>query len=147
MTKWRDIAKLLDSCYSLFLREIGEPQENVLRLCLLEAKRSGEAESLQVGGTVIENLHRLQVTSHSRVFELVWNQYIAYAVTNELFGRRMVTKRLIRAVCCAATPNRHSSITLNVRPWRQGSIPARTPICVFCRRTTSLMWFPLGCQP
>jgi hypothetical protein len=30
MAEWREIAKLLDSCHSLFLHEIGEPRENVL---------------------------------------------------------------------------------------------------------------------
>jgi hypothetical protein len=76
MAKWREIAKLLDSCHSLFLQEIGEPQENVLRLLLVEAKRSDEAESMQVGGAIIEDLHRVQATDESRVFELIWNQYI-----------------------------------------------------------------------
>jgi hypothetical protein len=73
------IAKLLDSCHSLFLEEIGEPQENVLRLLLVEAKRSDEPESMQVGGAIIEDLHRVQATDESRTFELIWNQYILYA--------------------------------------------------------------------
>jgi hypothetical protein len=86
MTKWREIAKSLDSCHSLFLQEIGEPQENMLRLLLVEAKRSDEAESMQVGGAMIEDLHRVQATDESRAFELIWNQYILYAVTNESFA-------------------------------------------------------------
>jgi hypothetical protein len=86
MAKWREIAKLLDSCHSLFLQEIGEPQENVLRLLLVEAERSDEAESMQVGGTIIEDLHRVQATDRTRAFELIWTQYVVYAVTNESFG-------------------------------------------------------------
>ena len=86
MTEWSEIVKSLDSCHSLFLREIGEPQENVLRLLLVEAERSDEAESMQVGGATITDLHRVQATKRSRTFELTWNQYIVYAVTNESFG-------------------------------------------------------------
>lgn len=86
MAEWREIAKSLDSCHSLFLQEIGEPQENALRLVLVEAERSDAAESMQVGGTTIKDLHRVQATERSRTFELIWNQYIVYAVTNESFG-------------------------------------------------------------
>jgi len=46
MAEWSEIAKLLDSCYSLFLHEMGEPREGVLRLLLLEAKRSDEEISM-----------------------------------------------------------------------------------------------------
>ncbi len=86
MIEWGEIAKLLDSCHTLFLQEIGEPRENELRLLLLEGMRSDEAESRQVGGVTFEGLHRIGSTEGSRVFELIWNQYIAYAVTNESFA-------------------------------------------------------------
>lgn len=86
MAQWREMAKLLDSCHSLFLEKIGEPQENLLRLLLVEGKRSDEPESMQVGGAVFEDLHRVQATDESRTFELIWNQYILYAVANESFA-------------------------------------------------------------
>ena len=86
MPEWREIAKSLDSCHSLFLQEIGEPQENVLRVVLVEVERRDAAESMEVGGTIINDLHRVQATERSRAFELIWNQYIVYAVTNESFG-------------------------------------------------------------
>jgi len=87
MAAWGEIEKSLNSCHSLFLEEIGEPQENVLRLLLLEAQHGDEAESMQVGGATIKDLHRVQPTVRSRTFELIWHQYIVYAVTNESFGR------------------------------------------------------------
>jgi hypothetical protein len=86
MAEWSEIAKLLDSCYSLFLHEMGEPREGVLRLLLLEAKRSDEEISTQVGGAIIEGLYRVQAVNDSRAFELIWNQYIAYSVTSESFA-------------------------------------------------------------
>ena len=86
MAELSEIAKLLDSCHSLFLHEIGEPRENVLRLLLLEAKRSDEEISMQLSGAMIEGLHRVQVVNESRAFELIWDEYIAYSVTNESFA-------------------------------------------------------------
>lgn len=86
MAEWRKVAKSLDSCHSLFLKQMGEPQENVLRILLVEAARSDETESMQVGGAIIKDLHRVQTTERSRTFELIWNQYILYAVVNESFG-------------------------------------------------------------
>jgi hypothetical protein len=86
MTEWHEIAKSLDSCYTLFLQEIGEPRENELRLLLLEGMRSDEAESRQLAGVTFEGLHRIRPTDGGRVFELIWNQYIAYAVANESFA-------------------------------------------------------------
>jgi hypothetical protein len=81
MAKWREIAKLLDSCHSLFLKEIGEPQENVLRLLLVEAERSDEAESMQVGGAIIEDLHRVQaptITTSQPSLRPHWKMIASY---------------------------------------------------------------------
>jgi hypothetical protein len=71
---------------TIFLREISEPEENVLRLVQQEANANSETVSVKVGGTTIENLRRIESTERSRTFELRWNQYIAYSVRNESFA-------------------------------------------------------------
>ena len=81
-----ELSKTIDSCQTLFLREICEPEENVLRLVVQEANASPQVETLDVCGTKFENVHRIESTERSRVFELTWNQYIAYNVTNESFS-------------------------------------------------------------
>ncbi len=83
---WNETKSLLDSCHSLFVREIGEPEEGVFRVVLHEGILSGEAESLNLGGTTIENCYRVRSTDVSRVFELIWNKYIAYSVRNEEYA-------------------------------------------------------------
>jgi hypothetical protein len=86
MPDWRDVAKVLDSCHSLLVDEICEAGENTLRLVLVETMVSAEVESLRIGGVVIDGLHRIAASDESRRFELVWDKYIAYAVTNESFA-------------------------------------------------------------
>jgi hypothetical protein len=86
MPELAEMAQAIDSCHTIFLREISESEENVLRLVLQEANANSETVSLKVGGTTIENLHRIESTERSRTFELRWNQYIAYSVRNESFA-------------------------------------------------------------
>lgn len=80
-----ELVSAIDSCYTLFLREICEPEENVLRVVVQEASAGSETVSHEVAGTTIENLHRIESTASSRVFELTWSQYVAYSVRNESF--------------------------------------------------------------
>ncbi len=81
-----ELTQMIDSCYTIFMREISESEENVLRLVLQEAEVSPETVSHKLGGTVIDNLHPVETTERSRTFELKWKQYIAYSVTNESFS-------------------------------------------------------------
>jgi hypothetical protein len=86
MTTLPELTQMIDSCYTIFVREISEPEENVLRVVLQEAEVSAETVSHKIGGAVIENLHRVEPMESSRTFVLKWNQYIAYSVTNESFA-------------------------------------------------------------
>jgi hypothetical protein len=54
MSDWHELVNVIDSCSSLFLRDIGEPQENILRLVLHEGKVTPQSESLEIAGTTIE---------------------------------------------------------------------------------------------
>lgn len=83
MSDWHELMKVIDSCSSLFLRHIGEPEDNVLRLVLHEGKVSPQGESLEIAGTKIDDLHRVYTGPDSRLIELVWRSYVAYGVTNE----------------------------------------------------------------
>jgi hypothetical protein len=86
MSDWHELLSVLDSCSSLFLRDIGEPEENALRLVLHEGKTNPQSESLEIGGTRIDGLHRVYTGADSRLIELVWRKYVAYGVTNESFA-------------------------------------------------------------
>jgi hypothetical protein len=86
MSDWHELMNVIDSCSSLFLRDIGEPEDNVLHLVLHEGKVSPQSESLEIGGTRIDGLHRVYTGADSRLIELVWRKYVAYGVTNESFA-------------------------------------------------------------
>jgi hypothetical protein len=40
MSTLAELTQIIDSCYTIFVREISEPEENVLRLVLQEAEAS-----------------------------------------------------------------------------------------------------------
>ena len=47
---------------------------------------SGESGSLNIAGTVISGVTGIEVTNKSRVFELLWESYVAYSILNESFA-------------------------------------------------------------
>jgi hypothetical protein len=78
----------LDTCASLYLREIGEPAQNSLRLLVEEAFVMPQEVTVKFGRTEIANCHPLKPTPSGRLFEIVWNNYVAYFVANESYSTR-----------------------------------------------------------
>lgn len=81
----------LETTKYLYLRDLSEPRDNLLRLVVQEAvvNPSGlvrrhpelpELEELSRGASLIES------TESCRTFELTWKRYIAYLVTEECVG-------------------------------------------------------------
>lgn len=66
----------------LYLTEIGEPSDNVLRVVVLEARDRGEVVETEVGPA-----RCMAFGSTSRAFELIWESYVAYAVRDESHAR------------------------------------------------------------
>jgi hypothetical protein len=73
----------VESCRYLYLIDLGEPQDNTLRILVQEADLSAGETTLSVAGTKFTELRRIEPTRASRSFELVWNSYVAYSVRNE----------------------------------------------------------------
>jgi hypothetical protein len=78
----------IDSCYSLLVREITEPRENSLRLMIEEAFLLPEEVTVAVGGTEITGGHPIRSVEGSRLFEIIWDFYVAYSVRNESYVAR-----------------------------------------------------------
>jgi hypothetical protein len=83
----KDLAEL-DTCASLYLREISEPSQNRLRLLLEEAEVMPEEVAIRLAGTELGTGHLVRSTANSRLFEIVWVNYVAYSVTNESYSTR-----------------------------------------------------------
>jgi len=72
----------IESCASLFLLDLKEPTENSLVLVIGESSLiDPAADSPPVPGA-----QRIVHRGNGRVFEIVWNSYVAYSVLNESFA-------------------------------------------------------------
>lgn len=69
----------------LYLTDIGEPDENELRLVIEEAKASGPVEDINVGDTVIEGTRAIESTEGCAAYEVYFEDYVGYSVLNESY--------------------------------------------------------------
>ena len=91
----------LDKCKWLYLRSIDEPRDNSLRLVIEEARSGDELQNLEMLPDVSFGPSRsIEHDDACRVFEVVWDSYIMYSVTNESYDRadepRTFTGQLVR---------------------------------------------------
>jgi hypothetical protein len=77
----------IDSCKYLYLREVGEPRDNQLRVVVEEAGTGPFPESRTVAGVAFTELHAIESNENSRLFEIIWEHYIAYNIMNESYAR------------------------------------------------------------
>ena len=81
----------LDSAKYLYLRELSEPRDNSLRLVVQEAvvNRAGlvhRCPELPELEGILKAASPIESTENCRSFELIWNHYVAYLVTEECVG-------------------------------------------------------------
>jgi len=89
----------LDACASLYLREISEPRQNSLCLLIEEAEVMPEEVAIRLAGTEMGTGHLVRSTANSRLFEIVWDNYVAYSVTNESYATPWRIGGVLGAVC------------------------------------------------
>lgn len=71
----------------IYLGEIGEPEDNVLRFTLEEAGVSDEETTIEISGSELSGLQSIEVTDKSCVYEVTFENYISYSVLNESYCR------------------------------------------------------------
>jgi|SRR3712207_1096079 len=69
----------------LYLAEIGEPEDNVLRLVIEEARAGGEAEEMKLGGVVLSGARPVISDETCYAYEVLFGSYVAYSVRNESY--------------------------------------------------------------
>jgi hypothetical protein len=84
-------ARELDSVPYLYLRELSEPRDSSLRLVVEEAVvnrlAKGNLEILSPElASILKDASPIEPVEGCRVFEIYWNRYAAYLVTEELVG-------------------------------------------------------------
>ena len=69
----------------LYLTEIGEPEDNVLRLVIEEARPSGEPQELKIGDVTLSGARPIVSDDTCFAYEVVFGSYVAYSVRNESY--------------------------------------------------------------
>jgi hypothetical protein len=77
--------ELINQHRHLYLTEIHEPEDNVLKLVIAEGKVSGPRETIRVGSLEIKDAGHIVVADDSSIYEIIFDQYIAYSVRNESY--------------------------------------------------------------
>src|SRR5665213_378142 len=78
--------EVINACKWIYLREIGEPVDNTLRIVIEEAKADGPPKDCEVvPGKVVSGLRDIKTDENCQAFEIVWPSYVAYSVRNESF--------------------------------------------------------------
>lgn len=70
---------------NIYLHSIEEPEENHLSLIFERTKINTNTETLQIGKTIIEGLHSIDVDYKLPFIQLDFQWYIGYAITNESY--------------------------------------------------------------
>ncbi|MBV9925099.1 MAG: hypothetical protein JOZ96_08805 [Acidobacteria bacterium] len=69
----------------LYLAEIGEPEDNVLRLVIEEARASSEPEEMKIGDVVLAGARPIISDDTCYAYEVLFGSYVAYSVRNESY--------------------------------------------------------------
>lgn len=81
-----NLIEQIDNHEYLYLTEIGEPDLNVLRIVIEEAKASRvETRTLEVGSAKISELRPIVSDESCQRYEIVFGSYVAYCVRNESY--------------------------------------------------------------
>ncbi len=89
---WRDVARQIDECRYLYMRGLHEPRDNKVRFLVEEAglqtprPASGNA-ALGSVAALLEDAQPIESDSSSRLFEIVYDEYISYTVSNETYSK------------------------------------------------------------
>jgi hypothetical protein len=81
-----NIIEQIESHRFLYLVEIGEPRDNVLRLVISEAQQRKTPEDVVIEGFTLTNSHELIADEACTAYEIIFQTYVAYSVVNESFA-------------------------------------------------------------
>ena len=81
-----NLIEQIDQQEYIYLREIGEPDANVLRIVIEGARTSNETDDLDLGEAKMSEYLPIVSDETCDRFEVVFRSYIAYAVLNESYA-------------------------------------------------------------
>jgi hypothetical protein len=89
---WKDVAKQIDECKYLFMRGLHETRDNKIRFLVEEAglqepRPVDEAAIPASIAALLKGGRPIESDSSSRLFEIIYDKYISYTVSNESYSR------------------------------------------------------------
>lgn len=92
MSEWKDVARQIDECKYLYMRGLHEPRDNKIRFLIEEAGLQTPRPSQEDPGfgsiaALLEDARPIESDSSSRLFEIVYDEYVSYTVSNETYGK------------------------------------------------------------
>jgi len=92
MNDWKEVARQIDECKYLYMRGLHEPRDNKIRFLVEEAGLQAPRPSPQDAGlgsvaALLKHARPIGSDSSSRLFEIVYDEYISFTVSNETYGK------------------------------------------------------------
>jgi hypothetical protein len=92
MSDWEDVARQVDECEYLYMRGLHEPSANKIRFLVEEAglqtpRPPQGTVALDSVAALLTDARPIESESSSRLFEIVYDEYISYTVSNETYGK------------------------------------------------------------
>jgi hypothetical protein len=81
-----NLIEQIESHRFLYLLELGEPRDNVLRLIISQAQERKTPEDVVIEGLTLTNSHELIADEACTAYEIIFQTYVAYSVVNESFA-------------------------------------------------------------
>jgi hypothetical protein len=79
--------ELINQHRYLYLTGATEPKDNALKLVIAEAKVSDSRETVGIGSLELEDAAAIEVMEDSSIYEIVFDEYIAFSVRNESYSQ------------------------------------------------------------
>jgi hypothetical protein len=79
--------ELINQHRYLYLTGVCEPKDNALKLVIAEAKVSDSRETIRIGSLELEDAATIDVADDSSIYEIVFDEYIAFSVRNESYSQ------------------------------------------------------------
>lgn len=81
-----DLIKQINSHKYLYLTEIGEPMDNVLRVVIEQASAGEEERDVKIGTAIVSGCRDITSDEKCFAYEVIFESYITYSVMNESFS-------------------------------------------------------------
>ena len=127
-----NLIEQIDRHTYLYLTEIGEPEENVLRLVIEEARASGEPEDMKIGDVTLSGARSIVSDESCYAYEILFGGYVAYSVRNESYVEQDESEEFKGRLFCVYSKSRFLDY-VRVATFASDEYPGKVNhFCIYC---------------